>query len=78
MVRVRAKLSESEAVILADELGAKELEEQAWVAMELIVEQMGAGGKGKLRGGEEEEEEGGEEGGGAKVEGEKKGRDMSV
>lgn len=82
---VRTKLSEAAAATLAEELGAKELEEQAWVEMELIVEQMGVGGKGKLRGkkGEAEEEEGGgegegDEGGDAKVEGGKKVRDMSV
>lgn len=78
-VLVRAKLSEAEAGILAGELGAKGFEEQAWVEMELIVEQMGVGVKGKLRG-KEEAEEGAEEGeeGEEEVEGEEKGRDMSV
>lgn len=78
---VRAKLSAAEAGILAGELGAKGLEEQAWVEMELIVEQMGVGGKGKLRGkteGDEEGEEGDGEESGEEGEAEKKGRDMSV
>lgn len=81
-VLVRTKLSDAEAGVLADELGTKELEEQAWVKMELIVEQMGTGGKGKPRGKEEEEEEVEEgveeEGGEVEGEEEKKGRDMSV
>ncbi|CAM9556404.1 unnamed protein product [Ectocarpus sp. 12 AP-2014] len=82
-VLVRTKLSESETAILAGELGTKELEEKAWVQVDLTVEQMSVGGKGKRRGlgkeeeaGEEEEEAGeeGEEG----EEGEKKTGDMSV
>ncbi|CAB1111637.1 unnamed protein product [Ectocarpus sp. CCAP 1310/34] len=81
-VLVRTKLSESETAILARELGAKELEEKAWVQVDLTVEQMSVGGKGKRRGlGKEEdageEEEAGEEGEEGE-EGEKKTGDMSV
>eukprot|EP00903_Cladosiphon_okamuranus_P016139 g14894.t1 len=84
-VLVRTQLSDAEAGVLASELGAKEFEEQAWVEMELIVEQMGAGGKGKRRGKGEGgmegvEEEGVEVGGEGEGNGDEKkeGRDMSV
>lgn len=63
-VMVRTKLSESASAILEEEFGgAEELEEKAWVQMDLIVEQTqasGEGGKGKrnrdVAEGEEEEE----------------------
>ncbi|CAM9280310.1 unnamed protein product, partial [Ectocarpus fasciculatus] len=78
-VLVRTKLSESDTAILAGELGAKELEEKAWVQVELVVEQMSVGSKGKRQGLGKEETEGEEEAGEEEEkEGEKKTGDMSV
>lgn len=74
-VLVRTKLSESEVAILSEELGAKELEEQSWVEMELIVEQAGVAAQVKLG---EEEEEGAEDKEGVKAEKKSGDRDMSV
>lgn len=78
-VLVRTKLSESDTAILAGELGAQELEEKAWVQVELVVEQMSVGSKGKRQGlGKEETEEEEEAGEEEEEEGEKKTGDMSV
>ncbi|CAM9963907.1 unnamed protein product [Scytosiphon promiscuus] len=92
-VLVRTQLSESASAILVEEFGgAKELEEEAWVRMELIVEQTQAagkegGGKGKRNRGDAEEEAAESEGGGdaegeeeekGEEEGGKSARDMSV
>ena len=45
-VLVRTRLSEAATAILEEELGHKEFEEQAWVAVRVHVEKMKGGGKG--------------------------------